>query len=410
MKPETLLLLISGLLPALSANATPPGDLQQTVHSRSEAALAEDRIAAEQAAARSRSGSAFGFELRPKLSENDAGTALRIYLPDRWSRKLMRQQLDLVSEATRLELQSVEWIELMEVYRNFCTCRMLQKQLALYDQELQQMEPWLEKNNLNLQQNQLSAEEYAKFYGDYLSLWNDREKAQDDLLETEQLLRLALGPSADLPALAGKAVIELPPDSLDIKTLADQALRNRADYRQLDAEARSLGVSRDIARSENRPGIDFIQPEFSSDRDTGESTWEVSASIVLWKTRDPDIAAYEKQRMLALAEQARQRMLIEDRLQVLLDAVRTCEKQQAERNQRLTPLLEQLNKNLAVMDAGVLEKFRDLMAVRRRILDVALQTSKMACKQELLAVDLAEELGTLLYRPAPDYFSILQSQ
>lgn len=51
--------------------------------------------------------------------------------------------------------------------------------------------------------------------------------------------------------------------------------------------------------------------------------------------------------------------------------------------------------DLKQMENGPLEQLRDRMMIRERILDTALQTAQMQCDRERIAVDLAEELGTL---------------
>ena len=115
--------------------------------------------------------------------------------------------------------------------------------------------------------------------------------------------------------------------------------------------------------------------------------------ILPWGTRNPDIAVYQTQQALSLAAQTEQRKIIEDRLRVLLESAEGHYAQAAEHNQLIRPVIDQLNADLEQMTGGLLEQMRDVLSIRGRMLDAYLQSVESSCRAEILAVDLAEELG-----------------
>jgi len=394
---------LPGLLLALSSSAADQelyaimrkGDFHETILARSESVLLDELTALEQAEAQANSRSEYGLELRPRVTDSDVGLALRIYLPDRWSKDKLREQLALVAESEQLRVAALEWQELMEVYRDFCTYRMLQKQLALFDKEIQTLGPHLEEADQSVELHQLAVPDRAKLYSHYLDLVNDREQVKSALLEIRKQLRLTLGHAADLERFSAIAMVEMPP-RMAIETLLRQALGRRADYRQFDVNTRSLGAAEAVARSEDGFRFKFIQPFYNVDYEGGQDSWGLSAAFVLpWGTRNPDIAVYRQQYALSIAAMDLQRAMIEERLRVLLKAAEDYYAQADQRNRTLKPLLKQLGKDLEQMNTGRLEQLRDLLLIRERILDVALQRSEAICKKENIAVDLAEELGSL---------------
>ncbi len=183
---------------------------------------------------------------------------------------------------------------------------------------------------------------------------------------------------------------------MEIETLLQQALDHRADYRQFDVDTRSLGAAEAVARSEDGFRFKYIQPFYNLDYEGGQNTWGLSAAFILpWGTRNPDIAVYRRQHALSVATMDLQRTRIEERLRVLLKTAGEFLARSDQRNRTRNPLLEQLGKDLAQMDTGRLEQLRDVLAIRERILDAALQATESTCKKECIAVDLAEELGRL---------------
>ncbi|WP_372846802.1 hypothetical protein, partial [Pontiella sp.] len=235
---KTVLPYVSGLLLALPAVADDldKWSLKEPVRERSERALLPESTAVEQAAAQAKSRSEYGLELRPQVTDSDVGVALRIYLPDRWSKNLLREQLALVAESEQLRVAALEWKDLLAVYRDFCSYRMHRRQLALYAEELDFLEPYLGKADLGVQRHQLSVVDRAKFYSLYLDLLNDRDKVEMANIDVQRRLQLALGPAADLEAFSQTAALALP-TRLELGELVKHALQNRADYQRLDVEA-----------------------------------------------------------------------------------------------------------------------------------------------------------------------------
>lgn len=391
MKHSSPFAILISLLLVISASANE--ELKATLHHRSEAAVLSESMAVEQAEARAKSRSEYGLELRPKITNHEVGAALRIYLPDQWNQSNLREQLTLVAQSEQLRVATLEWQDLMQVYRQLCTYRMIQKQMALYAAELHGVEPYLEQANQSVELNQMAVVDRAKLYGLYLDLVNSHERVKLALLDIEQELYLALGVKADLDRLAKAATIEMP-ERRQFDSLMQQALTNRSDYRQFDVQARSLMAAEGVAQSEDGFRLKYIQPGFEVDYNNGESTVGLSASFILpWGTRNPDIAVYRQQRALSFASQKIQRSLIEERLQILLKTAEAYYIQAATRTEKLTPLLKQLGIDLEQMNTGRFEELRDQMLIRERILDVSLQTTKFIQKKEYIAIDLVEELG-----------------
>lgn len=396
MRPrKAFYLFIICLLPALNTLADDAA-LQSAIQARSPGVLLEESIAVGQAAVQAKHNSAYSMELRPSISENDAGLALRIYLPECWSRNRLHEQLTLVAESEQLRVAALEWQELLGVYRDFCTYRMCRKQLSLYAAELKTFEPWLAQADLSVKQNQFTVTDRAKLYSQYLDLLNDREKVEMELFGIRRRLHVALGSQADLDRLSESAVVAMLTRT-ELALLMRQALANRADYRRLDVEARGFGAAEIAARSEEGFRLKYIQPEYSVDFDGDhEQNWGISASFVLpWGTRNSGAAVYQQQRMLAEAEMDQQRRIMEERLEVLLKVSDVFKEQNERRNRLVQPLVERLEADLGMLDNLPLAQLRDLVAIRERLLSTALQSVKADCERELLAVDFAEEVGTL---------------
>lgn len=372
------------------------GDLNSVIKERTESALLEQSIAVEQARASAQSRSEYGIELRPRLTEDDVGVALRIYLPSRWDKSKLREQLVLVAEEEQLRVATLEWQELMGVYRAFCEYRMLNQQLDLYKKELKMLEPYLEQADEQVKLSQFAVVERSKLYSLYLDLVNDHEKIKTELLENQEGLFFLVGPNADLAKMAQTAHIEMPPQA-EFEPLFQQALENRSDFRIHDVHARSTSAAAAMARSEDGFRLKYIQPDFRADHSNNDTTVGISASFILpWGTRNPDIAVYQHQQALSLSVMDLQRRLIADRLRVLLKTADAYYAQAADRATKLEPLLHTLNQDLKTIQTGRLEEVRDILLIRERMLDVSLQTTRTVFKKERIAVDLAQEIGTVV--------------
>lgn len=390
MQPPCSVILLLSLSVTFSSVAEER--LKKAIHNQSEAAILTESTAVEQAEARAKSRSEYGLELRPRVTDSDVGVALRIYLPDRWNQSKLREQLALVAESEQLRVATLEWKELIQVYRQLSDYRMIQKQLILFDAELQELEPYLNLANLSVGLNQLAVVDRAKLYSLYLDLINNRERVNLSLLDTEQELRIVLGVNANLDQLAQSTRVKMP--RLLFDELMQQALNNRSDYRQFDIQSRSLTAAEGVAQSEDGFRLKYIQPAYNVDYNNGESTVGLSASFILpWGTRNPDIAVFQEQRTLSYAAQKLQRSTIENRLHVLLKTAKAYYKQASDRSTKLKPLLEQLSTDLEQIDTGRIEDLRDQMLIRERILDVSLQTTRFIQNKENISLDLIEELG-----------------
>jgi hypothetical protein len=385
------LILLSVLVFQASAD-----DLQSSLQALSERVLLEESTAAEQAAAEARSDSGAGLELRPGFSEDESSLAVRLYLPSRWTKNKLREQLSLVAESEELRIAALEWQELLSVCRDLCTCRMLNRQRELLNDEIQTSSAELEQVDLAVQHHQFAVADRARLTGQVLDLLNTRDDIDAELLDVKRQLYATLGRSADLDAFAETARIA-PPSRLELDELMQQALANRADYRLLDVEAQSLDAATAIARSEDGFRFKHIQSEYTTDQSgDGEGSWSVSAAFTLpWGNRNPDLAVYQKKQMLTLSAMALQRRVIEERLQSLLQTAEAFAEQMERRNRLVQPLVEQLSADLKQLEGGPLGQLRDRMSIREQILNAALQTARMECARARIAVDLAEELGTL---------------
>lgn len=397
-----LAILLSGLY-VQAAETTPnleqlmrEAELRASVRALSEGALLEESTSAEQAVVQARSRAEYGLELRTGLTAEDVGLGLRIYLPDRWSKTKLREQLLLVAQSEQLRVATLEWQEITAVYRDFCTYRMLNKQLSLYADELQTLKPYLMQANLSVLRRELSVGDRTKLYGLYLNLLNNREQVELELIGVQLRLHLALGSTANLETFSQTAIIE-PPGRFELGALTQQALVNRADYRQLDVEAQALTAAEAVARSEDGFRLKYIQPGYNLDTTGGnDNNWVVTAAFILpWGTRNPDIAVYQQQRMLAVSTMNQQRIIMEERLRVLINAATAINEQIEQRNQQIHPLLSQLEADLKQLESGPLEQLRDVLLIRERIFDSTLQTIEAEHERERITVDLAEEIGTL---------------
>ncbi|MDA3800305.1 MAG: hypothetical protein PF692_14660 [Kiritimatiellae bacterium] len=393
MKNKIIFISLSSLFLAVLNVWT--DDLSEALQPLTERTLLEESTAVKQAAVKASSDTDYSMEFRPSYSENESELALRFYFPNRWTRGALRNQLNLVGQSEELRVATLEWKELIEVYRTFCTYRMLNKQIALLNAEADILAPYLKQADISVQQHQLATIDRAKLYGQYLDLLNSLEKIEVKHLAIQTQLHQIFGASADLNDLAKKAIIEQP-TRLELDSLIQDALENRADYRQLDVEAQSLKEATKIARSKGGFHFKYIQPEYKIDQTgNGEDSWNISAAFTLpWGNRNPDLAVYRKQQTLTESEMALQRRIIKEHIQSLLAALEKFTKQ-IEKHQRLTtPLLEQLQSDLKQFDGLPLDKLRDQMIIREQLLKSAIQNINMEYERNCIIIDLIEELGS----------------
>jgi hypothetical protein len=173
------------------------------------------------------------------------------------------------------------------------------------------------------------------------------------------------------------------------------ALKNRSDYRQFQMNAQALDAAAQVARKEEGFRLKYIQPDYEVDYNNGESSFGLTASFVLpWGTKNPDIQVYQQQRAMELASMDLYQTQIADRLRVLLKTAEAYYAQSDARNEIIKPLLSQLSLDMKDIDTGRLAELRDLIEIRERILDAALQTAEDSARNEKIAVDLAAELGS----------------
>lgn len=368
-------------------------EFRETIRSQNEGALSSESTQLEQSKTFARSRADYGLELRPSVSDDDAGLALRIYLPDRWSKKRMHEQLTLAARSEQLRIAALEWTDVVGIYRDFCTYRMIRRQLELINSEMRFIEPYLEMADQRIALNQMTISDRARLYSTYLALVNDYGERMNDYLDTQRRIRMIVGPDADLENFAELAVIEMP-TQLEIRSLLRTALEQRADYRQLGVDMQAMKLAEEAARTEDGFRLKYLQPAYRVDYEDGTDGWELSASIILpWGTRNPDIAVYQHQQMLYAAAQSQQRRLIEDQLRVTLDMAHAYYSQVAEQKQRTAPLLKTLREDLDILVNAPLDQVRDLISIRERMLDAALQSAESECLAETIAVDLAAALG-----------------
>jgi hypothetical protein len=402
MQTRRLPLLLSVIFCIGPAAPAEQDILLDTIRSRTDSALIEESTAVEQARTRAQS-SGFTLELRPEISDTDKGVALRLNLPGLWNITRLRERLTVAARSEQLRVAALEWQDILSVYRSFCTYRMLQKQVTLTEEELSFIKPWLEQADRSVELRQLAVSDRARLYSSYLALLNDSSSRTAALLDVKRRLLMALGPDADLETLSAAAVIPMP-SRLEAAALLPAALEQRADYRRLGEEIRATQLAEKAARSEDGFRVKYVQSAYREGRFGESDSWEVSAAIAipLWGARNPDIALYHQQQLLARAEQTQQRQLIEERLRVLLNICDAYSEETAGRDRRLKPVIEQLNADLQQITDVPLKEIRTLLAVREQILDASLQTAESECRSELLAIDLAGELGGWQqHSPAP---------
>jgi hypothetical protein len=366
---------------------------RETIRNQNEGALIEESTELQQSRTFARSRADYGLELRPSVSDNNVGLALRIYLPDRWSRKRLQEQLVLAARSEQLRVAALEWQDVIGIYRDFCNYRMTRKKMVLLEAEMRFIEPYLQKADERVELNQLTIRDRARLYSTYLALINDYGEQVNDLLDIERRIKLVVGPHADLEAFSELAVIEMP-SQLEIESLLKTALEQRADYRQIGIDLQAMQLAEEAARKEDGFRLKYIQPGYRVNYDDGSDGWILSASIVLpWGTRNPDIAVYQNQQALYTAARSQQRRMIEDRLRVTYDMADAYYTQLAAQKKRTVPLLKTLHEDLSILAHAPLDQIRDLISIRERMLDAALQSVESECLAETIAVDLAQELG-----------------
>ena len=386
-------LLIAALPLIALSSANAEDTIQQTIHERGEATLLAPATSLEQARTQMRSRSDFGLELRPSIDSNDElGLALRIYLPNKWDEKNLKQRLELAATAEQLRIAQLEWNDVTSVYRDLASYRMLQKKSVLLQQELEFIAPFLKLADQRVERNQLDVADRTRLYSDKLALLNDLAKEEAEQIKISQRIKMVLGPDAKLAPLAESTVISMP-SRLELNQLLRTALQQRADYLRFNVDMETMQLAEDAAKKENRFCFKYLQPSYNVDYASGEQDWQISTAIELpWGKHNPEIALFQQHQALSLAAQDWQRQNIEDRLRILIETAEACKKQVALQNQRTAPVLAQLKADLEQKELP-LEQVRNQLNTRKQILDAKLQNIELQQQLENLAIDFAEELG-----------------
>jgi hypothetical protein len=216
MRRSALALVLAGLWlagpPRTGSAGEAPGDLDAAIRHLSEGLFLKKTVQAEQAAVRARVPSEYSLELRPEIRDDRAGVALRLYLPGRWDREALRQRLALTTQAETLRVAELEWQELIQVYRDLSTYRLLRTQIALHADEMAHLAPWLGQADQGVLERQLSVADRAEIYSRYLDLLNSRQRLETAKTRIELDLHRALGRRADLEAFVGLLPFGQPPD------------------------------------------------------------------------------------------------------------------------------------------------------------------------------------------------------
>jgi hypothetical protein len=351
----------------------------------------------EQTAERARNFGGYGAEVRPRITDDVAGLALRIYLPQTWGRgKHLTTQIALLAESRQLLVSQEEWKNLMQAYRLFSDLRMYNQQIELLENEVKKLKKDLTRAESALAKNQYSLLEYARFESVLLDELNTLDKLRNRQLSTRTSLHFLLGENVDLNPLAQTAIPPAP--SLESpETLVQKALQNRSDYRQMQVHARSLETSEFLAQSKNGFRLKYLQPEYSKKYSGDhEDRWGLSASFVLpWGQNHLDTEVFRQQRNLLQSEISISRERIAERIQILYSALKThtstnFQQDRDAANKVSGKLAEQLLK----METEHLDQLRDLALLRKRIVENQLQTLQNRSTQEHLSIDLAEEIGS----------------
>ena len=370
-------------------------EIPATVSERGEGALLDESTAVEQARIRARTRSDYGLELRPGISDNDASLALRIYMPDRWSKSRLREQLVLAARSEQLRVAALEWEDILSVYRDFSNYRMLLAQLERIENEQRFIEPILARMDHSVEKNQSTSSERARIYSIYLGLVNEHAVIEAKLTETKYRLKSMLGPRADLEKLSVIALIQMP-SQLEVKSLLQRAISQRSDIQQMMVDYRSLQLAEEVARSESGYRLKYLQPAYKVYYKDGSTGWEVSAAIILpWGTRNPDIAVYQSQQALTLKSMAERQRETESSLTVLLETAEAYYDQASTYNRQIKPLKKQLQQDLSLMENLPLDQMRIALSIRSRLLETEMVEIESRFRMENVAIDLAEELGSL---------------
>jgi hypothetical protein len=394
MKRASLVLLLLPLF-VVGVDATET-NLPSIIQSRSDRPLLQKSTEVLQTEERARNYDGYGAEIRPRITDDVGGVALRVYFPQAWGKeKHLATQVSLLAESRRLLISADEWKDLMQVYRFFSDLRMYNQQIQILENESSLLKKDLARADQGVAQNQYPLLERARLESVLLDELDSLNKLRNRRIVTRRSLRFLLGESVDLDALAQTAIPpEQPLENLDL--LVQKALQNRADYRQMQVQARSLETSGILAQSKNGFRLKYIQPEYSREYSGNkEDRWGVSASFVLpWGQNHLDSEAFLQQRDLLQSEISVSRERIAERLHILSRALTEHASDGFRQDREAASMLcKKLAEELSTMDAEHLEQLRDLTTLRKRMMESRLQALQNKCSKEHLLIDFAEELG-----------------
>jgi len=372
-------------------------NLESIIQSRSTRPLLQQSTEVQQTEERAQNFGGYAAEVRPRITDDVAGLALRIYLPQTWGRgKHLTTQIALLAESRQLLVSEEEWKNLMQAYRLFSDLRMFNQQIALLETESKKLKKDLARAEESLAKNQYSLLEYARLEAVLLDELNALNKLRNRQLSTRRSLQFLLGEAADLDQLAQSAI---PPKlaSKDPEILIQKALQNRSDYRQMQVQARSLETSEILAQSKNGFRLKYLQPEYSKKYSGDhEDRWGLSASFVLpWGQNHLDTEVFQQRRNLLQSEISISRERIAERVRILFSALSTHTSAHFQQDREAaTQLSKKMEEQLSKMDTEHLEQLRDLTILRKRITENRLQTLQDTSTLEHLQIDLAEEIGS----------------
>jgi len=372
-------------------------NLPSIVQSRSDRPLLQKSTEVLQTQERARNYDGYGAEVRPRITDDVGGVALRIYFPQAWGYKEhLASQISLLAESRQLSVSEGEWKTLMQAYRLFSDLRMYNRQIELLEDESNLLKKDLDRAEQAVAKNQYPLMEYARLESVLLGELGSLDKLRSRRICTRRDLRFLLGEHVDLDALAQTA---LPPErSLENPDLLVQkALQNRADFRQMQVRERSLEASGVLAESQNGFRLKYIQPEYSREYSGDkEDRWGVSASFVLpWGQNHLDSEAFQLQRNLLQSEISISRERIAERVHILVRALEAHASAGFRQDREAAAALcEKMEGQLATLDTGHLEQLRDLVTLRKRMMESRLQALQNQGAKERLWIDLAEELGS----------------
>ena len=333
------------------------------------------------------------IELRPDISEDRVGSALRFITAKHANTPAIQEALLILSEIERLRRKAYLHGEELYCYRLLLRYKTLQEIITLHEYEQNVFEPYLQRAQQAFEKNQLSDIEWAKSKTALLDLKATIRDLLGEKIELKKELGLRLGSDAPLEEWA---------KSLTLQPLAEQnsslflktALKNRIDFILIQKRKQLASLHEKALMAENQFHLQHIQPEIEHDLNNHSITYGVSASFHLpWSSIQTESMTfqYEMNYYQEVSDQMKNRLATEVQTHLLyFNEQRDLNKTY---DSSVIDNLEKQWETLATQKLLRTDQFRDIFYLRNRILSYKRQYKEsVLCMQEC-QLDLIETCG-----------------